>query len=159
MKPITVSVVVERPQQEVFDFLDVLSNHIPFTAHMLVDWSVTGPERGVGTKAHLRASAPGPKQWLDMEVIASDAPVMTRERTIGAGGKRHTTGTYTLAPAPGGGTLVTFTFAWERAPLTDRVAAPLVRAYLRRGNQRSLQRLKALLERKAADGPTVAEAA
>lgn len=159
MKPITVSVVVERPQQEVFDFLDVLSNHIPFTDHMLVDWSVTGPERGVGTKAHLRASAPGPKQWLDMEVIASDAPVMTRERTIGAGGKRHTTGTYTLAPAPGGGTLVTFTFAWERAPLTDRVAAPLVRAYLRRGNQRSLQRLKALLERKAADGPTVAEAA
>jgi hypothetical protein len=159
MKPITVSVVVERPQQEVFDFLDVLSNHIPFTDHMLVDWSVTGPERGVGTKAHLRASAPGPKQWLDMEVIASDAPVMTRERTIGAGGKRHTTGTYTLAPAPGGGTLVTFTFAWERAPLTDRVAAPLVRAYLRRGNQRSLQRLKALLEREAADGPTVAEAA
>jgi uncharacterized protein YndB with AHSA1/START domain len=159
MKPITVSVVVDRPQQEVFDFLDVLSNHIPFTDHMLVDWSVTGPERGVGTKAHLRASAPGPKQWLDMEVIASDAPVMTRERTIGAGGKRHTTGTYTLAPAPGGGTLVTFTFAWERAPLTDRVAAPLVRAYLRRGNQRSLQRLKALLEREAADGPTVAEAA
>jgi hypothetical protein len=66
---------------------------------------------------------------------------------------------YTLAPAHGGGTLVTFTFAWERAPLTDRLAAPLVRAYLRRGNERSLQRLKALLERKAADGPTVAEAA
>jgi hypothetical protein len=44
-------------------------------------------------------------------------------------------------------------------PLTDRVAAPLVRAYLRRGNERSLQRLKALLERKAADGPPVAEAA
>jgi len=52
-----------------------------------------------------------------------------------------------------------FTFAWERAPLTDRVAAPLVRAYLRRGNERSLQRLKALLEHMAADGPTVAEAA
>jgi len=61
--------------------------------------------------------------------------------------------------AHGGGTLVTFTFAWERAPLTDRLAAPLVRAYLRRGSERSLQRLKALLERKAADGPTVAEAA
>ena len=54
---------------------------------------------------------------------------------------------------------MTFTFAWERAPLTDRVAAPLVRAYLRRGNERSLQRLKALLERKAVVGPTVAEAA
>ena len=159
MKPITVSVVVDRPQQEVFDFLDVLSNHIPFTDHMLADWSIAGPERGVGTKAHLRATAPGPKQWLDMEVIASEAPVMTRERTIGAGGKRHTTGTYTLAPAPGGGTLVTFTFAWERAPLTDRLGAPLVRAYLRRGNERSLRRLKALLESKAADGPPVAEAA
>lgn len=35
----------------------------------------------------------------------------------------------------------------------------IVRAYLRRGNERSLQRLKALLESEAADDPTVAEAA
>ena len=69
-----------------------------------------------------------------MEVIASGSPVMTRERTIGAGGKRHTTGTYTLAPGPRGGALVTFEFAWERAPLGDRIAAPLLRGYLRRGD-------------------------
>ena len=35
----------------------------------------------------------------------------------------------------------------------------IVRAYLRRGNERSLQRLKVLLESRAADGPPVAEAA
>jgi polyketide cyclase/dehydrase/lipid transport protein len=143
----------------VFDFLDVLSNHVPFTDHMLGDWSFSGPARGAGTRARLRARTPGPKRWLDMEVIASEAPVMTRERTIGAGGKRHTTGTYTLAPGPGGGTLVTFEFAWERAPLGDRIAAPLLRGYLRHGNERALQRLKALLEGEAVHEPRMAAAA
>ncbi len=52
MKPITVTTTVPRPREEVFAFLDVLGNHEPFTNHMLVDWSLSGPreesERGRG---------------------------------------------------------------------------------------------------------------
>jgi polyketide cyclase/dehydrase/lipid transport protein len=147
VKPVVVSITVERPQRQVFAFLDVLGNHRAITDHVLVDWTLSGPRSGVGARARMRSNVPGPKQWLDMEVIASRAPESNTERTIGAGGKRHTTGTYTLAPAPRGGTRVEFAFRWERAPLGDRLLAPLLRAYLRRANARALQRLKALLER------------
>jgi hypothetical protein len=147
MKPVTVSIAVDRPQDEVFAFLDVLGNHRPFTDHVLTDWTLSGPEVGVGAKAHLFTKGPGPKQEVDMEVISSDAPVSTVERSISAGGRRRTTGTYTLAPADDGGTLVRFDFRWEEAPLGDRLAAPLVRATLKRANERAMVRLKALLER------------
>ena len=39
MQPITVSVRIDRPPDEVFAFLDDLSNHERFTDHMLVDWT------------------------------------------------------------------------------------------------------------------------
>lgn len=37
---------------------------------------------------------------------------------------------------------MTFTYAWERAPLPDRVLSPLVRSLLKRGNATALQRLR-----------------
>src|SRR3954451_18772268 len=105
MKPVSVAITVDRPQDEVFAFLDVLGNHRPFNDHQLTDWTLSGPDGGVGAKAHLYTKGPGPKQEIDMEVIASDAPVSTVERSLSAGGKRRTTGTYTLAPAADGGTV------------------------------------------------------
>lgn len=60
MKPTVVSVQVDRPRDEVFAFLDVLSNHEPFTNHMLVDWSYEGPAAGVGARARMRANS-GPE--------------------------------------------------------------------------------------------------
>jgi ligand-binding SRPBCC domain-containing protein len=146
MKPVTVSTVVDRPQEEVFAFLDVLGNHRAFTDHLLVDWTLSGAEAGVGTHAHMRVKTLGPAQWLDMETLVSEPPSRTVERSVSAGGKRVTTGTYELAPADGGGTLVTFTFRWEQPTRGDRVTAPFVRAFMRRGNGKAMERLKALLE-------------
>jgi hypothetical protein len=96
MKPINVSVRIDRPREEVFAFLDVLSNHEPFTDHMLVDWSYSGPAAGVGAKARLRANLPGLKQWADMEVIAAEAPLKIVEQAVAPDGRRRTQGTYTL---------------------------------------------------------------
>ncbi len=39
MKPISVSTVVDRPREEVYDFLGDLRNHEAFTDHMMIDWS------------------------------------------------------------------------------------------------------------------------
>ena len=85
MQPITVSTNVPRPRDEVFTFLDVLGNHQPFTDHMLTDWTLSGPREGVGARARLRANLPGPKDWVDMEVVESRRPERIVERTIGAG--------------------------------------------------------------------------
>src|SRR5215218_10974457 len=104
MQPIVVSVQVDRPRDEVFAFLDALPNHVGFTDHMLVDWSFEGPATGVGAKARMRAPLPGPKDWLELEVIESVAPIRTVEETVGSKGRRRTRGTYTLEDVPDGGT-------------------------------------------------------
>lgn len=142
MKPIAVSTTVPRPREEVYAFLDVLSNHEPFVDHMLADWTVSGPASGVGAKARMRAVAPGPVVWLDMEVVEAQAPERIVERAVSAKGKRQTRGTYTLADAPGGGTVVSFELAFEQTPAAERVLAPVMRAFLRRGNQKAMDRLR-----------------
>jgi hypothetical protein len=150
MKPIRVSVDVPDPREEVFAFLDVLGNHEQFTDHLLVDWECSGPERGVGARAHVRVRTGGRSEVIDMEVISADPPVTNTERSVGAGGRRVTTGTYVLEELPGGGTRITFELAWLKAPLSERLAGPLVRSLMRRENARAMRRLADLLaERRA----------
>lgn len=153
----TVSISVPQPRAAVYDFLDVMANHEQFTDHMLRDWRLSGPASGIGSKARVKAVVAGHEETVDIEVIEAERPVRTRERNVGAGGKRIGTGTYTLADLPGGGTRVTFTYAWEQAPWNERLAAPLVRGMARRGNERSLQRLAEQL-RAAAVGDAGASA-
>jgi hypothetical protein len=141
MHPVAVSIDVPQSREDVYDFLDVMANHEPFTNHMMRDWKFDGPPSGVGSKARLTAFAAGRTYDVDMEVIEAERPVRTVERNISAGGKRVATGTYTLAELPDGGTRVTFTYAWQQAPVGDRLIPPLTRAILRRGNERAMQRL------------------
>jgi hypothetical protein len=143
--PVTVSIDVPQARGDVFDYLDVLANHESFTDHMLVDWRCSGPARGVGARARVDSIAGGRKDATDMEVIAAEAPRRIVERNVSGGGRRVGLGTYELSELPGGGTRVAFTYAWERAPLSDRLLAPVARALLRRGNRRALERLAAQL--------------
>jgi len=140
MRPVTASVRINRPREAVFSFLDVLANHAQFTDHMLVDWSFDGPAAGVGAKARMRANVPG-EQWLEIEVLESVSPIRTVEETVGAHGKRRTRGTYTLDELPDGATDVHFRFEVIQAPVSERLAAPLVRAYTRRANAKAIRRL------------------
>jgi carbon monoxide dehydrogenase subunit G len=125
----------------VFDFLDVMSNHEPFTNHILKDWKYSGPDRGVGSKATVSVQAAGRSESVDIEVIAAERPRTIVEQNVGANGRRVATGTYTLDELPDGGTRIAFEYAWQRAPLSERLTAPLVRAILRRANERAMTRL------------------
>jgi hypothetical protein len=145
--PISVSVDVPQPRADVFDHLDVMANHEPFTDHMLVDWSYSGPDRGLGSRARVHSNAGGGKAPIDIEVVEAQAPARIVERNVSAKGKRVGNGTYVLTELPGGGTRVAFTYSWQRAPLADRVLSPVVRSILRRGNERAMQRLAEQLPR------------
>jgi hypothetical protein len=145
MLPVTVSIDVPQKREDVFNYLDVLANHEPFTDHMLVDWSISGPPRGVGARARVFSKAGGRKMPVDIEVVESESPTRNVERNISAKGKRVGRGTYELDELPDGGTRVSFTYSWDRAPLADRALAPVVRAILRRGNERAMERLAAQL--------------
>jgi hypothetical protein len=141
MKPVRVTTTVPYPREEVFDFLDVMSNHEPFTNHMLSDWEYSGPDRGIGSKAKVKANMAGRSESVEIEVIAAERPGMIVEHNVSAGGRRIATGTYTLEQMPGGETRIAFEYAWKQAPLSDRAAASLVRAILARGNKRAMARL------------------
>jgi uncharacterized protein YndB with AHSA1/START domain len=141
MKPVAATVTVPQPRERVYDFLDVLSNHEQFTDHFLVDWELSGPDAGVGARAHVRVKSPGPDDWLDMTVISGERPHTTTEESIGAKGKRRTRGTYTLEELPDGGTRITFELVWLEAPLPERLAAPITRSVVGRANARALRRL------------------
>lgn len=145
MKPVTVRVAVPNGREQVYRYLDVLANHEAFTDHMLVDWDCSGPGSGVGARARMRLKKPGRPDWMELEVIGADPPRETVEETVGAGGRRRTRGTYTLDELPDGGTEISFEIVWLRIPVLERLAAPITRAVMRRGNQRSLQRLAAQL--------------
>ena len=145
MKPITASVRVDRPRDEVFAFINVLPNHAGFTDHMLVDWTFSGPPEGVGSKSRMRPALPGPKDWMELGVLESRAPVTTVEETVSAKGKRRTRGTYTLEELPGGATQVRFELVWLETTFLDRLLSPFTRGWLQRGNEKAMQRLQQTL--------------
>jgi hypothetical protein len=136
MQPITVTTTVDRPRDVVFAYLDDLANHEAFTDHFLKDWTILGADR-----ARFRAQ----REVLELEVVGRTPPAGTVERTVGAGGRRVTRGTYHLSADGPARTGVRFELAFERVPRRERLAAPLVRAWLRRVNQRAMDRLREVL--------------
>ena len=141
MKSVTVSTVVARPATEVFDFLDVLANHAGFMDHILVDWKFSGPRRGVGAKGEARANTIGSQDWTEFEVVEAEPPHRSVEEGIGNGGKRHTRGTYRLEGLPDGGTKISFELEWIKAARAERLAPPMIRAFVRRTNGKAMRRL------------------
>ena len=116
MEPVQVTIDVPQPVEEVYDFLDVMANHEPFTNHILKDWEYSGPDRGVGSKARVHVSAGGRTDTVDIEVVDAERPSRIVERNIGAGGKRVANGTYTLSELPSGGTHVQFEYCLAADP-------------------------------------------
>ena len=149
LKPVRVSVDVPEPRPDVYDYLDVMANHEPFTNHILKDWQYSGPDRGVGSKARVHVTAAGRTDAVDIEVVSAQAPELIVEQNVSAGGRRLANGTYTLEELPAGGTRIVFEYRWQRAPLSDRLAAPVVRSMLRRANERAMQRLAEQLAARA----------
>ena len=147
MEPVAVSVVVAKPREEVFDYLDLLANHETFMDHMFKKWTFSGPPRGVGAKGRATVSAPGSNEIAEFEVVESERPERTVEESVSAKGKRRTRGTYRLTALPDGGTEIEFELAWTEVPRSERILPPLSRAFLRRALSKAMRRLAKELER------------
>ncbi|MDJ1137969.1 SRPBCC family protein [Streptomyces iconiensis] len=147
MKPVTVSTDVPQTPEQVYDFLDVMAHHERFTNHYLTGWRYSGPGRGVGSCATVTAALGGTKTDVTIEVVEADPPRRIVERNVSAAGRRLAHGTYTIEPLRDGGSHVSFTYAWTRAPLTERLLALAVRATIRRANRTVMRRLATELAR------------
>lgn len=141
MKPVTVSIEVPQPVEEVFDYLAVLANHEAFLDHFLVDWKFSGPRRGVGAKAEARASAPMSQDWTDFEIVEVEEPTLIVEEGVGLKGKRRTRGTYRLRSLPDGGSEISFELEWLESARAESMIPAMTRAFIRRPNAKALRRL------------------
>jgi polyketide cyclase/dehydrase/lipid transport protein len=141
VKPVTVSIEVPQPVEEVFDYLAVLANHEAFLDHFLVDWKFSGSPRGVGAKAEARASAPMSQDWTDFEIVEVEEPSRIVEEGVGLKGKRRTRGTYRLRSLPAGGTEISFELEWLEAARAESLIPVMTRAFIRRPNAKAMRRL------------------
>jgi uncharacterized protein YndB with AHSA1/START domain len=159
MDPVTVSIVVDRPREQVFDYLQDIANHPEFTDHYLVDWHLTRIDSvGRGAGARFRVRAPGARfAWGDVTFVEVDRPrrIVEVGRT-GKGNRVRTLGVYELAQGVSGTTRVRFTIETEPATLSDRLLEGLgARGWMRRQNARAMRRLRAILERDEGRGRRV----
>ncbi|HEY3959005.1 MAG TPA: SRPBCC family protein [Solirubrobacteraceae bacterium] len=159
----TVSIVVDAPRERIFDYLQDIANHSEFTDHYLVDWRLTRIDSvGRGAGARFRVKAPGNRfSWADVTFAEVERPHRIVE--VGRGGKNNrirTLGVYELAPAAHDTTRVRYTLETEPAKLSDRLMESFgARSWLKRKNERSLRRLRSIIERGEGRGQRVTVAA
>jgi uncharacterized protein YndB with AHSA1/START domain len=151
MDPITASVTIGRPREEVFDYLADIANHQEFSDHYLKQWRLTRVDSyGRGAGARFKIDAPLDRfGWGDMTFIEVERP----HRIVAAGraGKFNRNKTWTewkLDPNGDRSTKVEVTTESELALPTDRLFAALTRrrGWFKRGLKRSLRRLQSILE-------------
>lgn len=157
MHALTVSIVVDAPREQVFDYLQDIANHRSFTDHYLVDWHLTRVDSvGRGAGARFRVKAPGNRfSWADATFTEVERPhrIVEAGRT-GKANRIRTLGVYELAQGAGGTTRVRFTAETEPVTLSDRIMESLGgRSWLRRKNAKALRRLRAIVENGPAARP------
>lgn len=150
MDPVTNSVLIDRPREEVFEYLADVANHLEFSDHYLTDFRLTREDTyGYGAGARFRLKMRGNRYgFADVSLIEVDRPRRIVE--AGRGGKFNRTrflSEYTLEQA-GGGTRVTLTTETVPGILSDRLAEGLLfaRGWVKRNQGKALRRLRSILE-------------
>jgi uncharacterized protein YndB with AHSA1/START domain len=149
--PVTVTVTIGRPRDEVFAYLSDIANHAEFSDHYLKEWRLTRIDSvGRGAGARFKIDAPLQRfSWTDLTFVVVEPP--HRIVAVGRGGKFNrikTTAIWTLDTAPGGATEVEYMFESEPLLPTDRLMEAISRqhGWFKRKARRAMRRLQAILE-------------
>jgi uncharacterized protein YndB with AHSA1/START domain len=148
--PVTVTVTVARPREDVFEYLADIANHAEFTDHFLKDFRLTREQSyGRGAGARYRVDMPLNRfPWADSVIVEFDPPYRLVE--AGHGGKFNRvpcTTEYRLYEGSGNTTRVELTSETDPPLLTDKFLERLgARGWFKRQNARALRRLQAILE-------------
>ncbi|MBA2514568.1 MAG: SRPBCC family protein [Solirubrobacterales bacterium] len=150
MDPVTVSVTIDRPREEVFEYLADIANHPEFSDHYLEKWRLTREDsfgQGAGARYRLKRSF-NRYAWEDITLVEVRRP--HRIVGVGRGGKFNRVKTYSswiLSPGSGGGTKVDYTTETVPAMFTDRMSEAWgFRGWVKRQSRKALKRLRLILE-------------
>lgn len=150
MDPVTVSILIARPREEVFEYLADIANHAEFSDHYLTRWHLTREDSyGSGAGARFRVEAPLNRfGWADVTLTEVSPPHRIVE--LGRGGKYNrirSTTIYTLRPGPSGSTEVEFMAETEPATIADRIMESFGRrSWFKRKARKAMRRLRSILE-------------
>jgi uncharacterized protein YndB with AHSA1/START domain len=151
MDPVTTSVTIDKPREEVFGFLVDIANHPVFMGPLFKDWRLTREDSyGRGAGARFRSQARMDRfGWGELNFLEVDAP--RKIVAVGRGGKYNRIKTYcewTLEDAGHDATKVTFMFETEPPLPTDRIieAVSRRRGWFKRHARKALRQLRSALE-------------
>ena len=157
MDPVTNSVLIDRPRDEVFEYLADVANHLEFSDHYLRDFRVTREDTyGYGAGARFRLDMPGNRYgFAEFTIIEFERP--RRIVMAGRAGKYNRTRVlweYELEDDHGG-TEVRLTTETVPGILSDRLVEGLFlfRGWFRRNQGKALRRLRSILEEGRGRGP------
>ena len=150
MDPVTANVLIDRPREEVFDYLADIANHQEFSDHYLKEWRLTRVDSvGRGAGARFKIDAPLDRfGWGDMTFIHVQRP----HKIVAAGrsgkfNRNKTWTTWTLTPS-GKATQVEVTTESEPALITDKFLEAVLRrrGWMKRRLRKGLSRMQSILE-------------
>jgi uncharacterized protein YndB with AHSA1/START domain len=150
MDPVTANVLIDRPREEVFDYLADIANHQEFSDHYLKEWRLTRVDSvGRGAGARFKIDAPLDRfGWGDMTFIEVQRPykIVAAGRS-GKFNRNKTWTTWTLSPS-GHATKVEVTTEAEVNLATDKFLNTVLRrrGWMKRGLRKGLRRMQAILE-------------
>jgi len=149
--PVTLSVNIDRPREEVFAYLADIANHPEFSDHFLKEWRLTREEsEGRGAGARYRQDGRWDRfGYYDISLAELDPPF--RIVGVGRGGKYNRIKTFhqwTLEPTSAGGTRLEYVYESEPPLRTDRFIEAVSgrRGWFRRNGGKALRRLRGILE-------------
>lgn len=151
MDPVSASVVIQRPREEVFAYLADIANHPSFLDHRLVEWRLTREDSiGEGAGARFRAKLRF-NRFARYDVTFHEVEAPYRIGIVGRGGKYERTriqGEITVVQTNDGGSRVTFTVDTEPKLPSDHLMELVSGQHgvARRGLRKGLNRLQDILE-------------
>ena len=149
MDPISSSVVVDRPREEVYEYLADIANHWEFTDHYVREVHMTREDTyGVGAGMRFRLPTPLNRfDWADLVITDMEPPRRIVQR--GRGGKYNRirmVWIYLLEPAGGHSTRVTLTSETQPKYPSDKLIEAFARGGRKRRQGKALKRLRSILE-------------
>jgi uncharacterized protein YndB with AHSA1/START domain len=149
MDPVTAHVLIDRPREQVFDYLADIANHPEFSDHYLTEWRLTRVDSvGRGAGARFKMDTIDRFAYGDMTFIEVERPykIVAAGRS-GKFNRNKTWTTWTLSPS-GSATRVEVSMESEPALPTDKLIEAVTRrrGWTKRGLGKALRRMQSILE-------------